>query len=167
MAWHWLAVCTEPPDDAFAVAELHTVDGNAAGFLAAWRGPRRRPQDALGIDARSIDPAGEPAWISLALAPRGMRFLFDDPAVSWALRCVLAQQPVRAVSTLTLDSASIGGALTAYDACPPTSQPADPFARLFPARVLHVGRGFVGSMAAPTGPGIQRYSGNPWPWNAF
>jgi hypothetical protein len=33
--------------------------------------------------------------------------------------------------------------------------------------VLRVERGFVGEMPAPTGPGIQRYSGAPWPWDEF
>jgi hypothetical protein len=99
--------------------------------------------------------------------PSASASLFDDPAVSSALRSVLAGPRVRAMSTLTLDSASIGGALTAYDACPSVNQSADPFARLFPTRVLHVGGGFIGSMHPPTGPGIQRYSGGPWPWSSF
>jgi hypothetical protein len=167
MAWHWLAACSHPPGDAFAVGELHTLDGQSAGFLAVWRGESRRPPGALGVDTRAIDLSGAPAWISLALMPAGVRCLFDDPAVSWALRCVLAGPPVRAVSTLTLDSASIGGALTAYDRRPSVNQADDPFTRLFPTRLLHVGRGFIGSMHPPTGPGIQRYSGSPWPWSSF
>ena len=167
MTWQWLAVCSRPPRDAFAVGQLHTLDGNRAGFIAAWRGERRRPPGALGVDARAIDPAGPPAWISLSLAPTGMRFLFDDPAVSWALRRVLAGPPLRAMSTLTLDSSTIGGALTAYDVCPTGNQPDDAFAVLFPHRLLHVGHGIIGWMSPPTGPGIQRYSGSPWPWNTF
>lgn len=163
MPWHWLALCADPPVDALAVAELQALDGTSAGFIAAWRRDHRRPEAALGIDARAIDPGGVPAWLSLALAPVGMRLLFDDPAVAWALRRVLAGPRVRAMSTLTLDSATIGGALTAYDACPRASQADDPFARLFPTRVLRVGPGFIGSMDPPTGPGIQRYSGSPWP----
>ena len=43
----------------------------------------------------------------------------------------------------------------------------DPFARLFGARVLRVDNGFVGCMPRPVGPGIQRYSGSPWPWDRF
>jgi hypothetical protein len=167
MAWHWLLVCCERPIDALAVADLHTLDGDSAGFIAAWRRESRRPPGAFGVDVRAVDPRGEPAWISLALAPQGTRFLFDDPGVSWALRRVLAGPRVRAVSTLTRDSATIGGALTAYDVCPSTSQSDDPFARLFPTRVLRVGPGFVAAMSAPTGPGIQRYAGSPWPWSTF
>ena len=167
MPWDWLAVCSEPPGDVFAVGALHTLDGSPAGFIAAWHADNRRPPGSLGVDVRAIDPTGAPAWISLALAPAAMRFLFDDPAVSWALRSVLAGPRVRAMSTLTLDSASIGGALTAYDERPPINQSDDPFARVFPTRLLHVSRGFIGSMHPPTGPGIQRYSGSPWPWSSF
>jgi hypothetical protein len=167
MPWHWLAVCSQPPGDAFAVAELHTLENDPAGFIAAWHADSRRPPGALGVDVRTIDPSGAPAWISLALVPTSVRFLFDDPAVSWALRSVIARPRARVVSTLTRDSASIGGALTAYDVCPSGNQSDDPFARLFPTRVFHVGRGFIGSMHPPTGPGIQRYSGSPWPWSSF
>jgi hypothetical protein len=167
MAWHWLLVCAERPLDAFAVADLSTPEGDSAGFIAAWRRESRRPPGAFGVDINAVDSGGEPAWISLALAPADRRCLFDDPAVSWALRRVLAGQQVRAVSTLTRDSATIGGALTAYDVCPSTNQSDDPFARLFPTRVLRVGPGFVAAMGAPTGPGIQRYAGSPWPWSTF
>jgi hypothetical protein len=167
MAWHWLLVSAERPIDAFAVADLQTLNGDSAGFIAAWRLGSRRPPGALGVDVRAVDPSGDPAWISLALAPLGVRFLFDDPAVSSALRRVLAGPRVRAMSTLTRDSATIGGTLTAYDSCPSTNQSDDPFARLFPTRILRAGPGFVATMGAPTGPGIQRYAGSPWPWSTF
>ena len=167
MTWHWLAICSHPPRDAFAVGELHTLDGDKAGFLAAWHDDSHRPAGAFGVDVRAIDPCGISAWISLALVPTGIRWLFDDPAVSWALRSVLAGPRVRAMSTLSLDFASIAGALTAYDVCPPINQSRDPFARVFPTRVLHVGPGLIGTMHPPTGPGIQRYSGSPWPWSSF
>jgi hypothetical protein len=167
MPWHWLLLCAERPIDAFAVADLHELNGDSAGFIAAWRHESRHPPGALGVDVCAVDPGAEPAWISLALAPLGMRVLFDDPAVSCALRRVLAGPWVRAVSTLTRDSATIGGVLTAYDLCPGTIQSDDPFARLFSTRILRVGAGFVATMGAPTGPGIQRYAGSPWPWSRF
>src|SRR5215831_19155907 len=138
MAWHWLAVRSDPPEDAIAVGELHTLDGSPAGFIAAWHADSHRPPGGLSVDARAIDPSGASAWISLALVPTGVRFLFDDPAVTSALRSVLVGPRVRAMSTLTLDNASIGGALTAYDVCPPINQSDDPFARLFPTQLLHV-----------------------------
>jgi hypothetical protein len=167
MAWHWMLLSAERPIGAYAVAELFTLEGDSAGFIAACRGDSGRPADAFGVDVRAIDPGGAPAWLSLALAPAGMRMLFDDPAVSSALRRVLAAPPTRAMSTLTLDSATIGGALTAYDVRPKSNQSDDPFAMLFPTRLLRVGPGFIGSMSAPVGPGIQRYSGSPWPWSTF
>jgi len=44
----------------------------------------------------------------------------------------------------------------------------DPFARIFPATLLAVEAGILGSVAPPTGPTIERYgSGNPWPWDQF
>jgi hypothetical protein len=44
----------------------------------------------------------------------------------------------------------------------------DPFAMIYPAMLLAVEAGILGSLAAPTGPTIERYgSGNPWPWDSF
>jgi hypothetical protein len=45
---------------------------------------------------------------------------------------------------------------------------ADSFPRIFPRTLLAVDAGILGSVAAPTGPTIERYgSGNPWPWGRF
>jgi hypothetical protein len=92
------------------------------------------------IDRLAVDPAGEPALVSLALAPTGNRVLFDDSAVSWALRQVLAQPAGAVISTLTLDSATIGGAFTATFDVSPRALADDPFGWLMPARVLRVRR---------------------------
>jgi hypothetical protein len=167
MAWHWFALVAERPTDALAVARASELDGRPAGFLAAWRVDEGRPAGALGIDVRAVDPAGGPAWVSLALAPAGLRLLFDDPAVSWALRQVLAGPAREVMSTLTRDSATIGGALTAIRGPSPAALLDDPFGRLLPARVLRVEAGFVGRTPLPVGPGIQRYAGSPWPWDRF
>ena len=167
MAWQWFALVAERPLDAFAVARAYQVDGRPAGFLAAWREDQGRPAGALGTDVRAVDRAGEPAWVSLALAPPGLRLLLDDPAVSWALRRVLAGPAREVVSTLTLDAATIGGALTAVRAPSASALLDDPFRRLFPTRVLRVEVGFLGRMPAPVGPVIQRYAGSPWPWDRF
>jgi hypothetical protein len=44
----------------------------------------------------------------------------------------------------------------------------DPFARIFPSRLLSVEAGILGTGLPPTGPTIERYgSGNPWPWDRF
>src|SRR5919206_2691897 len=167
MPWHWFALAPERPTDAFATARAWQLDGQPAGWLAAWTLEHGRPPGSLGIDVRAVDPAGEPAWVSLALSPTGNRVLFDDPAVSWALRQVLAQSTAAAVSTLTLDSATIGGALTAARDASPLALADDPFGRLFPARVLRAEAGFVSRVTPPVGPGIQRYAGSPWPWDRF
>lgn len=166
--WLWFAFRPERPSDAFTSAAAFRADGAQLGFLATWRvGLGRKPLGALGIDARAVDPLGEPAWISLALAPERLRVLFDDPAVCQAMRVVLAGPPVDVMSTLVRDPSTIGGAFTATHASTPDGLADDPFARIFPRTVLSVDAGFVGTMPAPAGPGVQRYAGAPWPWHHF
>ena len=166
--WLWFAFRPDRPSDAFVTTPAFRADGAQLGFLAAWRvGVRRRPAGALGIDARAVDPHGEPAWISLALAPERLRVLFDDPAVCQAMRVVLAGSSVAVMSTLVRDPSTIGGAFTATHAPTPEGLADDPFARIFPHTLLRVHAGFVGMMPAPAGPGVQRYAGAPWPWDHF
>ncbi len=166
--WLWFALRADPPPDAFAVVPAFGSDGTCQGFLAAWRvGIGRKPTGSWGIDARAIDPHGESAWISLAVAPEGMRVLFDDPAVCQAMRVVLTGAPVDVMSTLVRDPSIIGGAFTATHAPTPDALADDPFARIFPRMLLRVDGGFVGTMPAPPGPGVQRYAGAPWPWDHF
>jgi hypothetical protein len=166
--WHWFAFRPEQPPDAFATAAAFRADGAQLGFLATWLvGAGRKPVGALGIDARAIDPCGEPAWVSLALAPERIRVLFDDPVICQAMRMVLTGPPADVVSTLVRDPSTIGGAFTAIHATTPEGLADDPFARIFPRTLLRVGRGFVGRMPPPTGPGVQRYAGAPWPWDHF
>lgn len=166
--WHWFAFRPEAPTDAFATAAAFRADGARLGFLATWVvGSGRKPLGALGIDARAIDPHGKPAWISLALAPERMRVLFDDPAVCQAMRMVLGDSPADVMSTLVRDPSTIGGAFTATHGPTPEGLADDPFARIFPHLLLRVEAGFVGTMPAPTGPGVQRYAGAPWPWDHF
>ncbi len=44
----------------------------------------------------------------------------------------------------------------------------DPFARIFPARLLDVDSGLFGAVPPPAGPTIERYgSTEPWPWDRF
>ncbi len=166
--WHWFAIRPEPPTDAFATAPAFRADGAQLGFLASWLlGVGRKPVGALGIDARAIDPHGESAWVSLALAPERIRVLFDDPTICQAMRLVLTGSPVDAMSTLGRDPSTIGGAFTAVHAPTPDALVDDPFTRIFPRMLLRVERGFVGRMPSPTGPGVQRYAGAPWPWDHF
>ena len=167
MSLRWFAMLSERPEHCYAAAPARDLDGVPVGVLVAWRTQDgRRPPGSLGIDERAIDPDGEPAWLSLALAPPQLQVPYDDPAVSQAIRRVIAAPPADAMSTLMLDSSSIGGAVTARrDGWSELTD--DPFARLFPRRLLHVDAGLIGRMPAPTGPVMQRYSGNPWPWDRF
>jgi len=146
MSWIWLV-----------------VEGEELRFAP---GEEPEPEGALRADPRTHDPAGDPAWVSLALAPEGVSLPFDDTAVSGALRRLLAGPSRRLVTTLLRDEVRFAGALLAADA--PEDLAENPFARIFRARVLQVGSGVVGSISAPTGPGIARYAGGaPWPWDRF
>jgi hypothetical protein len=165
--WHWFSLTEERPPDALVSAPVLDLERCPAGFLTAWPRSRHRPPGALGIDARAVDPAGPPAWVSLALAGSKVRLRFDDVAVIEAMRAVLRRPPAVAVSTLSLDASTIGGALTAAHDPQSPALLENPFKRLFPVRLLRVGEGFVGSMTAPAGPVVQRYVGAPWPWDRF
>jgi hypothetical protein len=144
-------------------------DGRPAGILAAWRRQAKPVREALRVDGRLIDPSGPPAWISLVLPPPDIRMPFDDVAVQHARRIILTGSFPAAVSTLLRDDSHFEGAITV--ARSPTDKHRlrdDPFARIFPARLLAVEAGILGSVRAPTGPTIERYgSGNPWPWDRF
>jgi hypothetical protein len=116
----------------------------------------------------SVDADGAPARVSLVLAPPRARLPFDDLAVQGARRAVLAGPPRRLVRTLVRGDSIFAGAITALPDDEPPGIVADPFGLVFPARLLRVGGGILGSMPAPAGPVIERYgSGNPWPWNRF
>ena len=146
MSWIWLV-----------------VEGDELRFVS---GEEREPKGALRADPRAHDPAGDPAWVSLVLAPDGVSLPFDDTSVSGALRRLLAGPRRRLVTTLLRDEVRFAGALLAADE--PEELAENPFARIFRARVLQVGRGILGRVAPPTGPGIARYGGGaPWPWDRF
>jgi hypothetical protein len=121
------------------------------------------------MDARLLDPAGAAAVVSLVLVPDGVRLAFDDPAVQQARRAILAGPPFHAVTTLLCDASHFEGSLVVARGGDGAARlAADPFARLFPARVLHVDAGLLGSVPPPAGPVIERYgSAQPWPWDRF
>jgi hypothetical protein len=165
----WLALVEGDVAGADAAALAFTLDGQAAGTLAAWRRRAKPVREALRVDERLVDPDGAPASISLVLAPPGIRLPFDDLAVQHARRLALLHAFPAAVSTLLRDDSHFEGAITV--ARSPTERHRlreDPFARIFPSRLLAVEAGILGSVAPPTGPTIERYgSGNPWPWDRF
>ena len=165
----WLALVDGPANGADAAARAFTTDRHPAGTLAAWRRRAKPVREALRVDERLIDPDGKAAWISLVLAPPGVRIAFDDLAVQQARRRALLQPHPAAVSTLLRDDSHFEGAITvAHSAVERQRLREDPFARIFPSRLLSVEAGILGSVPPPTGPTIERYgSGNPWPWDRF
>jgi hypothetical protein len=165
----WLALVEGPAHGADAVAPALTLDGHRAGTLAAWRRGPKPVREALRVDERLIDLHGSAAWISLVLPPPGVRLAFDDLAVQQARRLVLLYPFPAAMSTLLRDDSHFEGAITvARSAVDKQRLCHDPFARIFPSRLLAVEAGILGVVAPPTGPTIERYgSGNPWPWDQF
>jgi hypothetical protein len=88
--------------------------------------------------------------------------------VAQARRAILAGPPLRAVSTLLSDASHFEGSIVVAQAGAAARAADDPFARIFPARVLHVDPGLLGAVAPPAGPVIERYgSAQPWPWDRF
>jgi hypothetical protein len=168
VSWLWLDLVLEPHPGMYASARAFTADGAPAGWLVAWeRGVRPAP-GARRVDARVIDPDGDGASVSLVRPPAGVRLPFDDLAVQQARRSVLAGEPMDAVTTLLRDASHFEGALTVARGNRVSRLSDDPFARVFPARLLRVDPGVLGSVPAPCGPTIERYgSANPWPWDRF
>jgi len=168
MSWCWLDLLDAASAGTTAQAPVFEADGRPAGWLAAWRERARPTRSARRIDDRIVDPAGEPVWISLVRPPDGVRIAFDDLAVQQARRRVLSEPPADAVSTLLSDASHFEGAVTVARGPGVLRLPDDPFARVFPARVLRVEAGLFGRVAAPCGPTIERYgSAQPWPWDRY
>jgi hypothetical protein len=168
MSWCWLALVDNPPDGADASAAVAEPDGTPAGWLAAWFMRRKPVPSARRVDARIIDGQGPAAWVSLVRPPDGVRLPFDDLAVQQARRAVLAGPPQEAVSTLLSDASHFEGAITVARGAGVARLADDPFARIFPARIVTVGAGLFGAVAPPCGPTIERYgSAQPWPWDRY
>ena len=109
--------------------------------------------------------------MSLVLPPPGVELLFDDPAVQEARRRVLAlARPFDAVTTLLRDASHFCGSLTVARGAADVARLRweDPFARVFPARLIDVPAGVLGRVPWPAGPVIERYgSAQPWPAERF
>src|SRR5918994_2912987 len=85
-----------------------------------------------------------------------------------ARRAVHAAPPQDAVTTLLRDASHFEGALTVARGAGVARLGDDPFARIFPARVLRVDAGVLGAVPPPCGPTIERYgSAQPWPWDRY
>jgi hypothetical protein len=163
LTWCWLARTEERPEGALAAARIRFD-----GFLAVFPADAPAPPGERKLDARAIDPDGPAALVSLVLVPDDLTIPFDDPAVSGALRASLAAPWPHVLSTLVVGESRFGGALTAVRDGNRSRLDADPFARIFPARILELGPGLLGWTPPPTGPVVQRYGGGePWPWDRF
>jgi hypothetical protein len=168
MTWCWLALVPKLDPRAAAAAAAFTADGAPAGWIVAWRGRARPSHVARRGDDRVVDPAGAAAWVSLVRPPAGVRLPFDDLAVQQARREVLAREPMDAVTTLLSDASHFEGSLTVAREGRVARLVDDPFARVFPQRILRVEAGALGSVLSPCGPTIERYgSANPWPQDRF
>jgi hypothetical protein len=170
--WCWFALVDgEIPGPLAGVvlgsAPAMSLAGVPQGVFAAWPAGRKPVRDALRMDARLVDPQAPEAWVSLVIVPRSVAPLFDDVAVSEAMRKVLRGPAPTAVSTLVRDATTLAGAVTVSRGAGPESLRDDPFARLYPNRVLRSGPGLFGACPAPPGPAIQRYAGKPWPAPGF
>lgn len=106
---------------------------------------------------------------SLVLAGGDMSLDFDDPAVVGATRAALRAVWPDLLTTLIRRGYGFAGALTGVrDEARRWRLDADPFAPIFPRRILRVGAGLLARVPPPTGPVTQRYGGgNPWPWDRF
>jgi hypothetical protein len=168
VSWCWFALLADPADAAGSVAQAAATDtgGTSVGRLAVWPPGRKPVAGAVRMDDRLVDTDGSAAWVSLILLARDRTPLFDDPAVSGALRRVLAGPPPDGVSTLVRDSSHFAGAVTVRRGQPGDLRD-DPFARIGRAQVLRVGSGLFGRTPPVPGPVIQRYSGKPWPAAGF
>ena len=168
MMWCWLALVDDWPQDATAAALATEPSGAPAGVLAAWARRAKPVRHARRMDARLVDPAGAAAVVSLVLPPCGVRLPFDDVAVQQARRRLLADEPFDAFSTLLTDASHFEGSIAVARGEGVIRVAHDPFARIFPARVLEVEAGLFGRVPPPAGPTIERYgSAQPWPWDRF
>jgi hypothetical protein len=124
----------------------------------------------LRADPRIYAADGPACVVSLALAPGRARPIADDPTVVHARRTVLQFGRACAVTLLTDDPVSVAGALTIARADHPDEVAAlqdDPFARLWGTRRFSITAGLLGGHVRPTGPSLERYSGQPWPYDRF
>ena len=167
MSWCWFAQVEEVVGGEVAAAEVRDGAGVVLGVLAAWPAGRKPVRHAVRMAGSVVDATGAPATVSLVLLERDRSPLFDDPAVSGALRAVLAGPPPDAVSTFVRDSSHFAGAVTVRRGGDAARLRDDPFARLGAASVLEVSAGLFGVGPVTAGPVIQRYSGKPWPAAGF
>lgn len=129
-------------------------------------GARRFGSDPRPFEAEPV----RGAWAHVcALADDRARLPYDEPEVQGARADALAWwipllgDSLVCLTTLSLDSVGYGGAITV--ARDPDRFRADPFARIFPGRVVRTD--LFGEVPPPPGPVLERYAGAPWPAGSF
>lgn len=165
----WLAALDHDPG-ADVVAILRDDADRQVALLCLWRDAERPHESAVQADPRIYDADGRQCWVSLAVVPPAVRPLADDPMVVHARRDVLRDGRPCAVTLLTADLVSVAGSLTVARADRPGQVAAlrdDPFRRLWPTRLLQVGAHILGALVRPTGPVVERYASQPWPYDRF
>lgn len=131
-----------------------SADPHAAG--------RRVRIDARCLRGRPV--AGAFAHVC-ALPDPGAALRFDEPEVQGARRDALEYwipllgEDLVCLTTFALDASRYAGALTVARSRDRFGD--DPFARLFPGRVVETG--LFCEVPPPPGPVIERYAGVPWP----
>jgi hypothetical protein len=141
------------------------VDGER--LSADARAPGRR----VRIDARCL--RGEPVAGAFAhvcaLADTSAALRFDEPEVQAARRDALEHwipllgHDLVCLTTLAIDASRCAGAITVARSSDRFRD--DPFARLFPGKVIETG--LFCEVPPPPGPVIERYAGVPWPGGRF
>ena len=129
------------------------------------------PGRRIRVDARCL--RGTPvrgAWAHVcALAEEEASLRYDEPEVQAVRREALAWwlpllgESLVCLMTIALDASRFGGAITV--ARDPSCFGSDPFARIFPGRVVETD--LFCEVPPPAGPAIERYSGAPWPGGRF
>lgn len=135
---------------------LHAGDGGGRRFM---------------VDARCLEgPPVTGAYAHVcALPDEGAKLAYDQPEVQGVRRDVMAWwipllgKSLVCLTTLALDEAGYGGAITVTDR--PVDFRDDPFARVFEGTLVRTDLFSV--VAPPAGPVIERYAGVAWPGGAF
>ena len=168
MSWAWLALVDERPDGADA----------AAACARSRASPRACWPPGGGTPSPCATPAGSTRGSSTRTAQRRASRSCSRPPASGSpsttsrssrrgASCWQAQ-PFDAVSTLLTDDSHFEGSILVARGEEAARLADDPFARIFPARLLHVGAGVLGRVPWPAGPVIERYgSAQPWPADRF
>lgn len=167
-------ITTRAPEATARFAALRDLQGRSCGYLEILEDAGAADDgapDSAKVDPAVLDRDGSPGWLSLAWTD-GAVMPFDDVAVSGAVRDRLRSGTAHFMSTLTRGDDTLAGALTGVTGC--TAKQAavllrdDPFARLFPRRLVSYGPGLFGQTLPPAGPATQRYGADtPWPSDQF